>query len=283
MFVLIFSTNFVSNFSNSKNNSARYYLEVHRSSCKVPVIRTRYQLKISFLGGFSQKHQMSNLMKIRPWNLSCSLATGQTDWRTDGETDMMKLVVVFCNFAKAPNKDWLFVGYGTVSRASGTDVSKNSIAFFFFFFKGKAVERECVTLKHCKKLVWPLRSFAVTLPQRTLSQKTNFIARLSVPAHMRVCTYAHGVRRSSLRASREVTFNHSGPVMRHFHSLHYPLGCNSQMTVTAAVMRPYGTASCALNSRDWRISAIWITMTKTYKNIQKARIYYKSILLAPVH
>jgi len=98
---------------------------------------------------------------------------------------MMKLAVAFCNFAKAPNKDCIFMGYGTVSRASGTDVLKNSIAFFFFFFlfKGKAVERECLPLKHCKKLVSPLRSFAMTLPQRTLSQKKNFIACLSVPAH----------------------------------------------------------------------------------------------------
>ena len=44
-------------------------------------------------------------MKIRPLGAELFLADGNTDGRTDGRTDMMKLIVVFRNFAKVPKNE----------------------------------------------------------------------------------------------------------------------------------------------------------------------------------
>jgi len=42
MYILIFSTTFVSNISHSKTNSAWYYRKYIKYSCKVPVILARF-------------------------------------------------------------------------------------------------------------------------------------------------------------------------------------------------------------------------------------------------
>jgi hypothetical protein len=49
---------------------------------------------------FEEEPQISNLIKIRPVGAELFNADGQTD----GKTDMTKLRVAFCNFAKALKK-----------------------------------------------------------------------------------------------------------------------------------------------------------------------------------
>jgi hypothetical protein len=65
-------------------------INVHRSSCKVPVIC----MKRPFSNRFSKNTQVLNFVKIRP--------VGVELFHTDGQTLMMKLIVAFCNFANAP-------------------------------------------------------------------------------------------------------------------------------------------------------------------------------------
>jgi hypothetical protein len=67
---------------------------VKKSSCKVPVILLRSLRNFSFLDSFSKKSQISNLIKIRPMGAELFYA--------DGQTDIMKLIVAFRNFANAP-------------------------------------------------------------------------------------------------------------------------------------------------------------------------------------
>jgi hypothetical protein len=78
---------------------------VHRSSCKVPVIRARGNLNLNFLDAFSKNIQMPNFVKIR--------LVGAM-W-TDGRTDGVKLTVICRNFANASEfrilphiKHWFF-------------------------------------------------------------------------------------------------------------------------------------------------------------------------------
>jgi len=67
---------------------------------------------MDFLDTFSKNIEISNVMKIRPvWEPSCSM-------RTDGQTDMTKLIVTFRYFVEAPKKALLSsVGTRTVSAA----------------------------------------------------------------------------------------------------------------------------------------------------------------------
>jgi hypothetical protein len=92
MCVLSFSMTFVWNISYSKKNSARYNLNVHRSSCMVPVILVRFWWNLNFLNTFSKYTQISNLMKI------CLLGAELFMW-TDRQrhrcTDIIKLIVTF--------------------------------------------------------------------------------------------------------------------------------------------------------------------------------------------
>ena len=55
-------------------------------------------------------------MKIRPVGAELFHADGRTNERTDGQTDMMKQIVTFRNFAKAPkNYSSAFMLYFCVS------------------------------------------------------------------------------------------------------------------------------------------------------------------------
>jgi hypothetical protein len=53
-------------------------INVHRSSCKVPVISVRFWLNLDFLVRFSKNTQISHLMKIQ-WEASCSMLTDRRD------------------------------------------------------------------------------------------------------------------------------------------------------------------------------------------------------------
>jgi hypothetical protein len=58
-----------------------------------------------FSTDFKKITRKSNLMKIRPVGAELLHA----DRRTDGQTDMMNLIVAFLNFANVPNADGMTV------------------------------------------------------------------------------------------------------------------------------------------------------------------------------
>jgi hypothetical protein len=62
---------------------------LHRSSCKVPVILVRLQWNLNLLDIYSKNTQILNFMKICP--------VGTELFHADGRTDMMKLSVAFRN------------------------------------------------------------------------------------------------------------------------------------------------------------------------------------------
>jgi hypothetical protein len=79
-----------------------FSINLHRSSCKVPVIVVRFYLtRLNFFTDFRKilKYQLS--WKSFQWEPSCSM---RTDRQTDRQTDMTKLMVAFRNFAKASKK-----------------------------------------------------------------------------------------------------------------------------------------------------------------------------------
>ena len=81
-------------------------VSVYWSSCRVSVIPVRFEWNLNFLDRFSKSIQVWNFMKIRPVGTELFLADG----RSDGRTDMAKLIVVFLNFANAPEKqhvEWM--------------------------------------------------------------------------------------------------------------------------------------------------------------------------------
>jgi hypothetical protein len=52
---------------------------VHRSSCKVPVILVRFELNLGYLDRFLKNTQIPNFMKFRPVGAELFHADGQTD------------------------------------------------------------------------------------------------------------------------------------------------------------------------------------------------------------
>ena len=76
---------------------------VHWSSCKVTVILVRFLWKLNFLDRFSKK---STNIKFHE-NPTSGSRVFNADGKTDGRTDMTKLIVAFRNFANARNNyDW---------------------------------------------------------------------------------------------------------------------------------------------------------------------------------
>ena len=71
---------------------------VYWCSRKVPGILDRVLWKLNFHNRFSKNTQLSNVLKIRPVGAEVFHA-GR---RTDGQTDMEKLIAAFRNFANAP-------------------------------------------------------------------------------------------------------------------------------------------------------------------------------------
>ena len=79
--------------------------KVYRSSCKVSANLVRFYRNLNFSTYFREllKHNIS--WKSVQWEPSCSM-------RTDGRTDMTKLIVAFQNCTNAPkNRTWVKVKY----------------------------------------------------------------------------------------------------------------------------------------------------------------------------
>jgi len=87
---------FAWNISHSKKNWARYdqiYMGLH---VKCLLFLSNFNKTRIFFTDFSKKTQISNFTKIRP--------VGSELFHAEGRTDMTKLFVTFCNFAKGPEK-----------------------------------------------------------------------------------------------------------------------------------------------------------------------------------
>ena len=69
-------------------------INVHTSSCKVPVILVRFYSNSNFRKRLSKSTQTSNFMKIRP--------VGAELFRADRRTDMATITVAFRNIANVP-------------------------------------------------------------------------------------------------------------------------------------------------------------------------------------
>ena len=101
MCVLIFSTTFVWNIFNSMTNWVRYH-NVHRSSCKVPIILVRFSWNLNSIDSFSKNTVVSNFIKMCPVEAKLFHVNG---WM-DRQTDMTKLTAAFRNFVNAPENLW---------------------------------------------------------------------------------------------------------------------------------------------------------------------------------
>jgi hypothetical protein len=114
--VLIFSTNFVWNISHSKKNWAKcgekylfIFISCTQYSCQI-------LMKLKFARQIFEKYE--NFMKISSVGAELFHADWLTDGRTDGPTDMTKLIVAFLNFANAPKS-------GAKSRWNGKEETVN--------------------------------------------------------------------------------------------------------------------------------------------------------------
>ena len=81
-------------------------VNVYRSSCTVPVILVWFELNLNFLEYFEKSLNIK--FQENPSSLSRVIPCG----KTDGRTDMMKLIVPFRNFANAPKSLQLQLKYG---------------------------------------------------------------------------------------------------------------------------------------------------------------------------
>jgi hypothetical protein len=90
---------------------------VHWSSCKVPSIIVRIKWNSNFLDRFSKFAQMSNIMKM--------CLVGAELFHGDGRTNMMEVIVAFCNFANAPNKEQfcIYWSYNSCTTVKITEVA----------------------------------------------------------------------------------------------------------------------------------------------------------------
>ena len=96
---------------------------VYRSSCKVPVILVRFWWNVDFLDRFSKNHQIS--WKSFHWEPNCSM-------RADRQTDIIKLIVAFRNFANLSKNpvNPKFCIRGSLNRANGTRGGANFWHFY---------------------------------------------------------------------------------------------------------------------------------------------------------
>ena len=92
--VLIFCTTLTETFLILRRILRHIFINVQRSSCRVPVIMDRFYWNSNILDRFSKNIQISNVMEIRP--------VGAELFHAEGRTDLAKLIVAFWSFVKAP-------------------------------------------------------------------------------------------------------------------------------------------------------------------------------------
>ena len=87
-----------------RRNELDIFINVHTSSCKMPVIFVGFWWNLNLLDRFSKK--VSNMIfHENPSSVSRVVPWGQTDsW-----TDMMKLTVAICNFENAPKINFYLI------------------------------------------------------------------------------------------------------------------------------------------------------------------------------
>jgi hypothetical protein len=80
---------------------------VHRSSCKGPVVLVRFEPNLNFLHRFSKNLQISNFIKICPVGAQLFHADGRTDrhgllgTQAHRQVGMMKLIVIFSQICQS--------------------------------------------------------------------------------------------------------------------------------------------------------------------------------------
>ena len=94
MCVLIFSTIFACSIFHSTRTVREMTTNVHRSARKVPITVIRFEQNVNFHDRFPKKNNQISLKSVQ-WEPSCSI---RTTGRTDGQTDMAKLIPAFSDF-----------------------------------------------------------------------------------------------------------------------------------------------------------------------------------------
>ena len=100
MQVLIFSTTFSETYLILRGTERYIIKKLHWSSCTVACYGCQILIKLEFSRQIFEKYSNIKFMTIHPVGAEMFHADG----RTDGRTDMTKLIVafLFCNFAKGP-------------------------------------------------------------------------------------------------------------------------------------------------------------------------------------
>jgi hypothetical protein len=104
---LNFSTSFTSNISHCKKNSVKYFINVRRPSCKVPVFSCQILMKLECSRQSSEKYSNVKFYET-PSSGNRVVPLGQGD--------MTKLIVTFRSYAKALKSQLVLHSKHTTSR-----------------------------------------------------------------------------------------------------------------------------------------------------------------------
>ena len=100
-------------------------MNVHRPLCKVPVILVRCYWNLKILDRFSKNTQITNYIKIRPVERSCSM---RTERRTDRQTDIRNSCFSpFCERAQKTKELMLYME--TIVVHSDTHIKHTNIIY----------------------------------------------------------------------------------------------------------------------------------------------------------